>query len=901
MKSLALRLYRRLAFAFPHEFQMVYGADVIQTGEDAIDDIWARHGFFSVIRLLADIAVRLPVEYLSEMRQDLAYALRTLAKSRGFAAVGIISLGLGIGIASVTASEFLKLILRDAPGAQDPSRLVMVMGTSYPYFERYRDEHDLFSRAAAYQGPVPFNVSLNSSQGESANTKAERIFGHVVSPEYFSVIGVHAARGRTFDPEIDKPGSSPVVFISDRFWRNRMDADPEAVGRAIHVNGQTATIVGIGPKDFLGIVPISPADIFAPTTSPTAMVPELAGDVLHKRDAKLFQALFRLAPGVTLKSAEAGLDTLTRQLEKESLDPARNAKERRIALLPGGKIVPIPRELLPVLLGMALLLDGLIVGLACMNLANMQLARATARRREVAIRLSVGASRFRLVRQLLTESVLLACAGGVAGVLFAYWTAAGFKQMRVPTPFPINFDITPDFRVLLFAFAVSLAAGIGFGLLPALASTRTDLASALKEGALAQLRGYRRFGIRNLLMVSQVAGSLTLLLMTGFLVIGFHKSNRVEIAFDPVKMYLISLDPLRDGYSAENAADLFERLPERLKRAPGTQEVALAEAPPFSPVVASSTLTAPSDPGNPERVLHKVAEQTVGAHYFAALSVNMMEGREFDQRDQRIDAAKSKSLPVVLNETAARELFGNRDPLGRRLEETSRAYQVVGVVKDLSAPMSETETGSEIDTQVPTVYLPLTRSDFAHSPPGGMLIMLRATGGPGIMEGIRREIASLDPNLVIFNVRTLAEQVDETTSIIRRGIIIYTVIGAFGMILAAIGLAGVTAYSVARRRKEIGIRMALGALHGQVLRLVMREGGTLVIAGSVLGFLAALGISRALSAATSLFGPSFAAGSHDPRLIFGAPLLLAALAMLACYIPARRSAKIDPLIALREE
>ena len=901
MKSSALRIYRRLAFAFPHEFQMIYGADVIQAGEDAIDDIWAQHGSLGLIRLLADIAVRLLIEYLSEMRRDLAYAIRTLAKSPVFAAVGILSLGLGIGVASFTASEFFNLILRDMPGAKNPEQLVMALATSYPYFEQYRDQHDLFAAVAAYEGPVPFNVSFNSSLQSGAGTKAERVFGHLVSPEYFSVIGVHAARGRTFDPRIDKPGSVTVVFISDRFWRNRMDADPGAVGRAIHVNGQTATIVGIGPRDFLGVIPVRPAEIFVPTTSPAAMVPELAGDALHNRDAKLFQALFRLAPGVKLKSAEAGLDTLARRLEEESLDPARHAKGRRVTLLPGGKMVPIPRELIPVEFGIALLLDGLIIGLACMNLANMQLARATARRREVAIRLSVGASRFRLIRQLLTESVLLACGGGLAGILVAYGAAGGLKKIKLPVAFPVNIDIAPDWRVLLFAFAVSLAAGVSFGLVPALASTRADLAATLKEGVLAPLRGYRRFGIRNLLMVSQVAGSLMLLLITGFLIIGFQQGNRVQIAFDPLKMYLTSLDPVRDGYSPEKAAMLFDDLPERLKRAPGVEKVVLAGSPPFSPLIRNSTLTALADRGTADQVVQKIAKLTIGADYFAALSVNMIEGREFDARDQKLDAPKSKLLPVVLNETASREFFGNREPLGQRLLETSRAYEVVGVVKDLAAPMSSTDTGAQIDSTVPTMYLPLTRGDFAHSPAGGVIIMVRANGGMDTMEGIRGEIASLDPNLVIFNVRTLSEQVDQTTSLMNMITIFYGAIGSFGLILAAVGLAGVTAYSVARRRREIGIRMALGARRWQVLRLVMREGGAMVIAGTALGFLGAVAVSSGLGAVSAIYGPSFAAGSHDLRLIIGAPLLLAGLAMLACYVPARSSAKIDPLIALREE
>ena len=894
MKSLALRVYRRLALAFPHEFQIVYGADVIQLGEDAIDDIWAREGFFGLLRLVTDIAMRLPVEYLAEMRRDLAYAVRTLNKSRGFAAVGILSLGLGIGIVTFSAGEVYNLILRDAPGVKDANQLVIEENTSYPYFERYREQHDLFAGAAAFQGPIPFNVALNSRS--AVNSKAERVFGHLVSPEYFSVIGVHAARGRTFDTQIDKPGSAAVVFISDRFWRNRMDSDPDAIGRMIHVNGQLATIAGIGPKDFLGVIPVRPAEIFVPTTAPAAMVPELAGDALRKRDAKVFRALFRMAPGVTLKSAEAGLDTLTRHLDDQSLDPARNAKGRRVTLVPGGRMTPVPPEFLPAVLGIYLLLDALIIGIACTNLANIQLARATTRRREVAIRLSVGASRFRLIRQLLTENVLLACIGGLSGILFAYWFASLFGNIKLPVAFPVNINVTPDWHAMIFALGVSIAAGIGFGLAPALTCTRTDLASTLREGALAQVRGYRSFGIRNLLMVSQVAGSLMLLLLAGFLILTAYSQVRMDIPFDPSKMLLISLDPVRDGYSPEKAANLFEQLPDRIKRAPGAQTVVLAAAPPFSPLVANAYMTAPLGAGSQEQVVENVAKQAVGAGYFASLSVNMLEGREFDARDQKMDA--SQSLPVVLNQTAARRFFGTQDALGRRISDTAHNYQVVGVVKDLSAPLSGTENGANI-IQMASVYLPFTRGEFAHSPAGGMTLMVRAAQGGETMEAIRSEIASIDPNLVIFNVRTLAEQVEETNAAMHLDTFLYTAIGGFGLILSAIGLAGVTAYSVARRSKEIGIRMALGARKGQVLRLVLREGGSMVLAGCVLGFLGGMAAARAL-AANSVFGSEFSS-SNDPRLILGAPLLLAGLAMLACYIPARRSAKVDPLIALRQE
>jgi predicted permease len=540
-----------------------------------------------------------------------------------------------------------------------------------------------------------------------------------------------------------------------------------------------------------------------------------------------------------------------------------------------------------------------------MNLANMQLARATARRREVAIRLSVGASRFRLIRQLLTESILLSLCGGAAGLAFAYWAASGFRRVKLPFSFPVNFDLTPDWHVLLLTFAIAMMAGVGFGLVPALAATRTDLASTLKEGALAQMRGHRRFGMRNLLMVGQVAGSLTLLMIAGFVVLGFNKTSNVEIAFDPNTMYLLSLDPVRDGYSPEQATKLFDNLLDRLKGAPGVQDVVLASAPPFSPQAGIYNLSAPAEGGMAEQVVAGVAKQTVGAGYFSAVNVKMLAGREFDLRDQRTEPSPGKALPAVLNQTAVQAFFGGRDPVGRRISDAGKSYEVVGVVKDLSAPMSQSGRGSQVGSGamaiVPVVYLPFTRNDFAHPPGGGMIVMVRGSAGAAgdTMQRVRAEIATIDPNLVLFNVRTLGEQVRDTVSYLRLTSMIYGGIGMFGLILAAIGLAGVTAYSVARRRKEIGIRMALGAKRTQVLRLVLREGGLLVVFGCAFGMAAAFALSRALL--STLFGPTLAAGAKDPRLIFGAPLLLAALAMLACYLPARKSTQIDPLKALREE
>jgi predicted permease len=888
--NFALRIYRRLAEAFPHEFKMVYGTELTQLGEDVVEEIARQHGVAGLIRLVADIAIRVPVEYLSEMRRDLRYAVRALIKSPGFALVGIISLGLAMGVTTSVFSTQGAQMFRSLPAVTKPEELAIpAEPVSYYYIEQYRAQESLFAGVAAFQTGIPFNVALQGN----GNAKPERVFGQLVSPEYFSVLGVKPQRGRVLDPAIDKPGDAPVVVVTDRFWRNRLNSSPDALGQTLRLNGQTATIVGITPKDFRGALPEAPAELFVPVTVPAALAPELANDVLHKRDAKVFMAMMRMARGVTIESAEAGLDTITRRLDQQDASNPHADKGRRVTLLAGGAIVPIPRDVKPVVIGFFAVLLGLILTIACMNLANMLLARGAARRKELAIRLAVGASRFRLIRQMMTEGILLATLGGMSGLALAYWLSLLKSQQKLPQALPQGLDYSMDWHAVVFTFVLAIVCGIGFSLVPALQATKADVAPTLKEGAAIQLRGYRRFGMRNVLVVSQVAGSLMLLLITGFLVMGFRKANEIRTKFDANTMYLLSVDPVRDGYTPEKAQALFEKLPGRLKALGSVRSVALAAEPPFSIPGGTAQLTSVKD----SRVLKSVVKHAVGAGYFAALSEPLLAGRQFDQRDEQTtsDGSKPLLLPIVLDQTAAQGLFGNVDAIGQRVSEDKQSYQVVGVVRDLKrgVPDENSQSGS--------VYLPLTHGDFASPPAGGITIMVRSDAGVDALRAVRREIASIDPNLAVFDVRTLAGHLELSRSYMRLAFETYGGIGVFGLVLAAIGLAGVTAYAVARRRKEIGIRMALGARKSQVLRLVLREGAALVAVGTVLGFLGAIAMVKILSALTSIVVDAFNVSTNDPRLLVGAPLLLAGLAMLACYIPARRSAKIDPVRALPEE
>jgi predicted permease len=540
---------------------------------------------------------------------------------------------------------------------------------------------------------------------------------------------------------------------------------------------------------------------------------------------------------------------------------------------------------------------AIVTAIACLNLATMALARGTGRRKELAIRLAVGASRFRLIRQMVTEGILLSLLGGAAGFALAWALTAITAHTRLPAGSPLSPDRSIDWHTALFAFALAVACGIGFSILPALQATKTDVAPALKQGSAVQLSGHKRFGLRNLAMAAQVAGSLLLLLVTGFLVLGILKSNSVQTNFNPRTVAFLFIDPVRDGYSPEKSQAVFERLPDRLRSSPAITSFALAVQPPYLPGDDDDFQLTVDDPHASSPVQKGVNKQTVGAGFFAVLNQPLLAGREFDERDQRIDidatsAASGTPLPLILNQKAARALFAGGNPIGKHLRGGRRSYEVVGVVPNMKDASGMTQG---------IAYLPLTRHDFAQPPSGGILIVARGHSAEDAIGGVRSVVASMDPNLTLFNVQTLSEYLELIRAAMRSALRTFGGIGLFGLILSTVGLAGVTGYAVAQRRKEIGIRMALGARKTQVLSLVLREGATLIAVGTVIGFLGAVALAKAMSALASEFSDAFSLGTNDPRLLLGAPLLLAALAMLACYLPARRAVKIDPLKALRRD
>jgi len=611
---------------------------------------------------------------------------------------------------------------------------------------------------------------------------------------------------------------------------------------------------------------------------------------------------------VTTPMAEAVLDTATRNFyEEDGIGPDRDRKGKVIQLMPAGTFVIMRSEQRAFAKALSVVLWALVLTLVCTNLANLLLARGSQRRREVAVRLSMGASRARLVRQFLTESVLLSAAGGLAGIVLAYGIARVFSAVPITSWNFSEINAQPDFHVAALTLAIALAAGIGFGLAPAVSSSCVDIGSTLKEGAQAPLRGYRRFGLRNLFVVCQMAASLMLLLVTWYFVLGFLRIAHRDPGFAIANLSLISIDPVRDGYSAEEAASLLATLPGELSRVDGVRSASSADSVPFASLAADQAnirVSSSDGEGQDGQVLSAVLRAWIGADYFATLGVPLVGGREFEWRDQLSDAPGSRdraAIPAILNQTAARDLFGSENPIGRRVHEGEASYTVVGIARDVQSGFSIRSHSKDLPRAVATVFLPLRAERFRQNAAQQGTLVVRSAAGVDTLTAVRNRLASLHPDLTVFDIRTMREDLDRLNLLVWWQSTLFAVMGIFALLLACIGLGGVTAYAVARRRKEIGIRMALGARRHQIQGLVLREGTALVAVGSALGFSGAFALSRAFIAFNDVLARSVDQLAYDASLLVGAPLFLAGLAMLACYLPARRATRIDPMIALREE
>jgi predicted permease len=855
-------------------------ADYLQRGmSEAEAQRFARMKFGSVGAAKEDVWEQRQMPGIGSVLQDTQYAARRMRKSPGFTLVTVATLALGIGLCSVMYTFLDAAFLRSLPCVPEPNRLAMMQAPiPYPWFESFRDQGKGLWTAAAFMAPAPFGVAVEGSG-------PERIIGALVSPEYLATLQVQPLLGRWFDPRLDAAGSAPVAVVTERFWRTHLAADPRVIGRTLRVNGRAVEIIGVGPRNFFGTAGggFNVPEIFIPVTTDPGITPELREEVLQRSKKPLFQCLLRLAPGTSLAAAEARLDAAARALDKQE-----EKKERVVRLIPAGTLVPLPKEARIMMLTFYGVLISVILGLTCANVGGLMLARGAARGRELAIRVSVGAGRRRLIRQLLTESSILAVMGGIAGFTAAKAIFGLLSRIQSESnPLTDSLMSGPDFKVGLFTFIISSITAVGFGLLPALAITRLDLVSVMKADLTTGLGRYRRFGLRNAFVVVQVAAAMMLVLIMGFFVIGALYGSKTQPGFDTAPISFFSVDPARDGLTPSESAEVLRQIPKRLERVPGVEAATLAEQPPLSSTFPDKEVSVPSINSR------TVAMQKVGPGFFRTLGATMLRGEDFEDRDLLPGDGSGKIVPAIINQTAATELFGKADPLGRRIQQDQRTFQIVGVVRYAPRAMI-------MGRPIPIVLVPLSAKDLEGDAAEGTTIVLRARKQIGIGM-LRREVAAIDSRLTLFHAQTLPEYVAESDRVGSRISSFYSPIGLFGLILACLGLAGVTAQTAQRKRKEIGIRTALGAQRWQVLRLVVGEGAVMVAIGGALGYVAAWGFVRVLCAVSAPAAQFVGPVASNPALVIGVPSFLIALAALACYVPAHRAVSVDPLVALREE
>ncbi|HWN99842.1 MAG TPA: ABC transporter permease, partial [Blastocatellia bacterium] len=699
-------------------------------------------------------------------------------------------------------------------------------------------------------------------------------------------LGVTPATGRVFSPDDDRAeGGHPVTVLSHAFWQRRFGGDPNIVGKAVRLNGHDFTVVGIARKGFsgtrfVGFIP----DVWVPITMHSQILADSEG-WLESRGGQSFNVNGRLKPGVTIQQATAAMNTFARHLAEAY--PKTNANIS-VGMVPAGNKTQPAITLLgyiPIVASLMMGIVGLVLLIACANVANLLLARASAWRREIAIRLALGASRGRLVRQLLTESVLLSLLGGGVGLLLAQWFNALVPLSNPQLDFAtidFSYDLALDRRVLAFTFAISVLTGIIFGLLPALQASKPDLVTTLKGEAPALTSGMRRLSLRNLLVVGQVALSLVLLISAGLLVRSMWHAQELNPGFESKRIMLASVDVGLHGYTEAKGRDFFKQIVQRVSSLPGVEAASIAGPLPLDAYSRGTNLIVEGYVPRYENERIGVGLSIVGQDYFRAMNTRIVEGRGFTEHDDQ-----TAPRVVVVNETLAQRFWPNESPIGKRIQlgNAQRPYcEVVGVAED----------GKYVFLgEPPTEYLFLPH---AQNYEGQMTLIARTTGQPeNLGDAIRQEVASLDSELPVSGVKTMPVFLDRILSGPKSIAALAGLFGVIASLMAAVGLYGVMSYAVARRSRELGIRMALGARAGDVLWLVLKDGLILVGLGVAVGLAASTAASRLLSSFLYSTSPT------DAGTFAVISLLLAATALLACFIPARRATNVDPMIALRYE
>lgn len=840
---------------------------------------------------------------MESLFNDIRYGIRNLVKRPGFTGVAVITLALGIGANTAIFTLLNAVTFKQLPVTR-PDELVFFNGSSdegtstgdpyvgaWPRFS-YASYQYFLAHDQSYQSLSAFrNGESRVSVTEVANKTAEsqRASTHLVSGNFFNVLGVKAFLGRALTPDDDRPGAPPVAVISYGYWQKEWNSDPRIVNKEVLLNGKSFTIVGVTPPEFFGIRVRRSPDLWVPLV----FQPQIELRESYFQDPRVFWLNFvgRLKPGVQIEQARASANLSLHQflLEQAGSQPTEDYRQSmansHIDLAPGARGISGLRIVYAKALQMLMVIVAAVLLIACANVGNLMLSRAAARKAEISLRLALGASRYRIIRQLLTESFLLAAFGGVCGILLAQW---GVKILVALVAKTSPLDVQPDVPVLIFTVAVSMFAGIVFGLVPALRASKTDLTSAIKEKSARAGRRRGRFGLASTLVVAQVGLSMVLLAGAGLFARSLIKLQEADVGFNRDNVLLLSLDTRLAGYKPSQLSALYRQVIERLKELPGVQSATIATYSPISGHGRNSTVTVRGYTPRPDED-RNVNDYLIGPDYAKTLGVPLLLGREFDIRD-----APASPKVAVVNQSFASSFFPGENPIGKRFffgdeddPERGEDLEIVGVVGDVRYDSAKEAPGR-------TAYRPILQvqdSDAYNSN-----IEIRTLGdAASLTPAARGVLKQIDPKLPVFDVTTLRQQL---SGALQRETLVAELVSFFGLLallLACIGLYGVMAHGVVRRTKEIGIRMALGAERSGIVWMVMRETILLVLAGIAIGLPVALGAARLISA--QLFGLSPA----DPFSLIVSALVLVGVASIAGFLPARRAAKVNPLTALRYE
>jgi predicted permease len=814
--------------------------------------------------------------------QDVRFGMRMLAKAPALTAMVVLTLGLGIGANTAIFSVVNAFLLRPLP-VKNPEQIVVVANSTEsdtdPHELSYLDYLDYRAHCNAFADITGYRLGF---VGLSSGGRSNRILVSYVPGNYFGTLGLDPQLGRLILPsEGEKPGADPVVVLGNSFWRRRFGGDPAVIGKMVNVNARPYTIIGVAPEKFRGTFALAEMDAFLPLGM-AALDPSYKDSFTH-RGNQSFRVVGRLKPGVSPRQAEAALQVIASQLAREYPD---TNKTNRMHVFPEPRARPNPSTATvnPIAATVFLGLAGLVLLVACVNVANLLLTRSTVREKEIAIRRALGASRARLIRQLLTESVILALLASVAGALLGWWSARSLRGFRFPGDVPFNFDINLDTRVFVYLAGIALTTGILVGLVPALRSSGGNLNDTLREGGRAPSGSGGRHRVRNGLVVTQVAGSLVLLIVAGLFVRSLGNARNANLGFRPENLLNLCMDPAQQGYDEARGKAFYREVEQRVRALPGVESAGLSFSVPFGYWHEFGDVNAEGHPPEPGKKSPASGRNFVGTDYFTTMRIPVLRGRALNEQD-----SETVPLVAVVNESMAQRLWPGEDPIGRRFfydKSPDRPLEVVGVVQDGKYEWI-------FEDQEMHFYAPLAQSYRSLR-----VLHVRTAGAPENMAlTVQKEIRALDPDVAVYGVMTMHQHLQgvDALFLINVGAGFATGLGGLGLLLALVGVYGVVSFAAGQRTHEIGIRMALGAQRRQTLKMVLREGFGLVMVGIGAGLAAALAATRLI--ADMLFGVKPA----DPLTFGGVALLLAAVALVACFIPAQRATRVDPMIARRYE